>query len=118
MYVEEFASSRRMLKLLDAMKIDPKEDITNHTAICLNGFLKVYHQSYANMKHKKRKEIISIFSDFKVIKLYNSTPSDYDQEHYRNVMCDIFKNTNYKTELKKLIVQETGENDDDEYESE
>lgn len=121
MYVEEFASTSKMLKLLEAFQIAPEEDIKDHTAICLHGFLKVYHISYAKLKNKKRDSIVSIFKDYKVIKLYNSTPSEYDQEVYRNIMCAIFDEggNKYKRGLRKFLAEEKAEEqNDEEYESE
>ena len=106
MYVEAFSNNSKMMKLLEAMRIDPSEEVKNHTSVCLNGVLKVYHQSYAKMHGKKMDYYVSVFKDFKVVRLYNSKPSAYDQEHYRNVMCSIFKETNYKKELKKAIAEE------------
>ena len=126
MYIEKLMSPKsRWYKLLETIKIDPNEDLEDSNSVCINGVLRIYHGSYEKMKHKPKNSIVSVFTDYKIIKIYGQEPSEYDQQLYQNVMTAIFENEGYKDNLTKpkriatrKSTKEELNNEDEEIESE
>jgi len=68
--------------LLKEFKIKPDEDVVASTEIsAYGGKLYVVHG-----KNSTGERIESIFTDFTIIKIYSSTPSEYDIDKFQNVM--------------------------------
>lgn len=109
MFIEEMYKKHLKMQLLEAIKIDPNEDLTDTLVSCINGKMTVYHNAYAKM-HRSG-EVTSVFTDFKVISIYNSKPSEYDQQLYINVMSKIFKNQNYKEKARRALKKEKEDED-------
>lgn len=99
MFVELLWQKYRCDQILQALKIHPDENINDTLMTCLNGKLTLYHYSYAKMQRKK--EIISIMTDYELIKIYDKKPSEYDQQVYVNAMCKAFSDMNYSEYEKK-----------------
>lgn len=95
MYLEKLnsTSKTKLYFLLREFRISPDENVENSGFACFNGELRVTHWEYHNQ--------VSIYSDFKIIKLYGAEPSSYDQRRYRNIMASLLKEECYAEEAKK-----------------
>ena len=119
MYIENIICPRsRYEKLLKAFMLDPRESEKDNRAVCPDGILIVYHDSYAKIQGQKRSVKKSVFTDFEVIKLYNRKPTEEDQIKYQRVMSEIFQEYGYDEKLeefKRNQIDDDSENDEENY---
>lgn len=85
--------------ILTEMRISKNEDIKNLKYTVYNGKLFVIHGKAENGQN-----IESIYTDYKIEKIYNSDPSNYDQRKFRNSMIRLFKN--YANDLEDHLSTE------------
>lgn len=71
--------------LLEEMRIHPDEDVISSTEI--SGYGGKMYVVHGHTKSGIRVE--SIYTDFIIEKLYNSTPSEYDIDRYQNTMIKL-----------------------------
>lgn len=76
--------STKTIQLLNRMKISESENVLNAEVSARGGKLYVLHG-----KDKQNNYVESIYTDFLIIKIYNSTPSEYDQQIFQNEMMKL-----------------------------
>ncbi len=79
-------SSLNVEDILTEMRISKLENIQKIPYIKFGGKLRVVHG-----KNKAGDNIESVYTEFKIEKIYNSEPSNYDQIKFQNSMSRIFK---------------------------
>ena len=82
-FIDKLPTSKTV-KLLNRMKIKTDENVLNAEVSARGGKLYVIHG-----KDKNGDYIESIYSDFAIIKIYNCTPSDYDQLVFQQTMKEL-----------------------------
>ncbi len=92
-------SSANIEDILTEMRIMKNENIQKLKYTIHAGKLIVLHGQTDNGEPIK-----SIYTDYKIEKIYNSDPSNYDQRKYRNSMVRLFKN--YADDLEDYLNNE------------
>lgn len=106
-YVTELLKGKQK-KLLEAMRLKSTEDVVAGTEITTaNGKLYVSHG-----RDKDGNCVESIYSDFLIIKIYNSVPSEYDQDRYQNIMIELC-GEEYRKDVKRFNKTERNNHDND-----
>lgn len=118
MYVEKLMFPRtRYYKLLEGIKKSPKENLAESDCYCSHGYLRIYHSSFARLKHKRIADCESVMTDFKVIKLYGLEPTEEEQRLYQDTMLSIFEKEGYGDRLQELEKKENPEQKEQESDS-
>ncbi len=97
-YYLENMTQKQIRDFFVEMRISQREDIENLPYSIYNGILKAVHG-----KTKNGDDIVTEFTEFELIKIYNSDPSKYDQKKFQNYMCNTLENTNYKKDLNEYL---------------
>ena len=82
-FIDKLPSSK-ITKLLNRMKINSSENVLDAE---VSGYDNKLHVVHGKDKHNNYVE--SIYSDYLIIKIYNSTPSEYDQLIFQQTMREL-----------------------------
>lgn len=97
-YYLENMTQKQIRDLFMEMRISQYEDIEHLPYSIFNGILKAVHG-----KNKRGEDIVTLFSQFELIRIYNSIPSNYDKKKFRNYMCNTLENTDYEKDLEEYL---------------
>ncbi len=86
------------IKLLEEMRISKKENPKLIFYNLINNKMRIFHSPI----RKGGPKLESVFTQFEIIKIYNSEPSEYDQSRFRNFMISEFGDE-YEKRLKSYL---------------
>lgn len=97
-YYLENMTQKEIRGFFTEMRITQYEDIERLPYSIHNGILKAVHG-----KNRYGEDIVTEFSQFELIRIYNSIPSSYDQKKFQNYMCNTLEETDYKKDLEEYL---------------